>query len=111
VTHLWDIHRRWSRNTKLLVRDIPAGAKVKVRCRGRGCPKKKTRTLKVKKGTANVRPFLRKRHLRVGTKVEISITAPGMIGKFVRLKIRRKAIPRMTRYCLPPGVSKPQRCT
>lgn len=109
VTFQWSFNSRWTRNTKLVVREVPSGATVQLLCRGRGCPTK-PRTLAVKNGTASARSFLRRRHLRVGTRLDLSITAPGMIGKVLRFKVRRRAIPSMTRYCLPPGATAPQRC-
>jgi hypothetical protein len=105
VTVEWFMKARRWRNKTFLVRDVPAGATVELRCSH--C---KTRAVPVRNGRANAHRMLRNRRLRPGTRLEVRITAPGMVGKVLRFKVRRRAIPSMTRYCLPPGGSSPQRC-
>ena len=48
--------------------------------------------------------------MRPRTTIEVRITAPNMIGKVVRYRIRRGKEPLVRRLCLPPGASKPGRC-
>lgn len=43
--------------------------------------------------------------LAVGTRVEIRITAPGTIGKYVRYTMRARAIPSTRKACLAPGTN------
>ncbi len=59
---------------------------------------------------ANLGPLFKRAKLRVGAVVEVRVTAPGAIGKVVRFTMRRRAIPRTTRLCLPAGAVKPGRC-
>jgi hypothetical protein len=107
----WKAYRRWTRNLSLSVTEVPAGAAVELRCSGKrkGCPGKR-RTVPVRNGKANVHRVLRKRHLRVGAKLELRITGPGMIGKVMRFKVRSSRMPSRQKLCLQPGATKPARC-
>lgn len=89
---------KWTVLTRLKLKGVPKGAKVVVRCKGRGCPKKVT--IKA----------LNKRRLGKGTRIEIRITKPGYIGRVVRIVIRAKKAPSSTQLCLAPGATKPGRC-
>ena len=104
---------------RLLIREIPAGAAVRLSCSGkrRACPVR-SKTLAVsKRGTANGLSVLSRRArrrglvVRVGATLEIRITAPGQIGKVVRYKIVKKRFPKGKLLCLPPGTSAPVACT
>lgn len=86
---------------------IPTGAKVQVRCKGKGCPFKRKR-VKVKHHRANAVSLFKHRKLRVGMVIDISITAPHRIGALKRITIRNGA-PRLQALCLPPGSSKPRK--
>ena len=100
-----------TRITRLLVRDVPAGAAIEVRCSGprRSCPYK-TKRYRVRSATARVnllKPFA-KRTLAAATTIEVRITKPGTIGKVSRLKTRRRKLPLSSTLCLPVGVTAPQ---
>ena len=82
VDHNWTAFRRWTRNEQLAVSDIPEGAAVELRCRGKGCPPKR-RTVAVQGGKADAHRVLRGRHLRVGDVLELRITRADMIGAMV----------------------------
>jgi hypothetical protein len=94
----------------------PIGAKVVVRCRGRGCPFRRTTRNVVIKGkrarssaTVRVRR-LERRFLRSGTRVEVSVTRTGAIGKFTRFTIRKRRPPARSDLCLVPGAPAPVAC-
>jgi hypothetical protein len=94
----------------LLVRDVPAGGKVQLRCSGRGCPFR-TRAAKVTKGSANLAKLL-KRRLRAKAIIEVRVTAPDFIGTATRFTMRdRGRAPKKATLCLAPGATKPGRCT
>jgi DNA-binding beta-propeller fold protein YncE len=100
-----------TRVTRLLVRDVPAGSAIEVRCRGprRSCPYK-TKRYRVRSATARVnllRPFA-KRTLAAATTIEVRITKPGTIGKVSRITTRRRKLPLSRTLCLPVGVTAPQ---
>jgi PKD domain len=91
-----------------LVVNAPDGARVEIRCRGRGCPFRKL----VRRGgsrSVRVRRFAR-RLLRPGAVVQVWITRPGEIGKYTRLRIRRGQRPTRVDRCLMPGSMRPSRC-
>ena len=109
VSARWRVKRRFTVLTRLRVRGAPAGAKLAVRCDGRGCPGIRRR-VKLVDGGASLSGRFAGRRLRPGTVVELRITAPGRIGRVERLVVRRRKDPRRTVLCLPPGGAKPQRC-
>ena len=98
---------------QLVVR-APAGARIRVRCRGRSCPFRsfgmkadvEARAARI----VRIRRF-RRHLLRPGTVIEIRVTKRGEIGKFTRFLIRRGKPPKRTDRCLPPGAKRPLRCT
>jgi hypothetical protein len=97
---------------ELVVR-APAGARVRIRCRGRGCPFRSFG----QKADAQVRSarILRihrfgKHLLRPGTVIEIRVTKRGEVGKYTRFLIRRGRPPKRTDLCLAPGSMRPARC-
>jgi hypothetical protein len=110
VDYGWTWYRRYTISERLIVRDVPDGAAVQLRCSGKGCPRK-ARSVAVENGTANLRKLLGRRHLRPGAKVEVRVTRADMIGKVLRFTMRRHRRPALTRLCLPVGASKPARCS
>jgi hypothetical protein len=109
VSWNWSASKRWTRNISLAARNVPAGAAVELRCRGRGCPSRR-RAVAVRSARANVHRVLGRRHLRPGAVLELRVTRAGMIGKVVRFTIRRSRLPAVQTLCLPPGATSPKRC-
>jgi hypothetical protein len=107
----WTAFRRWTRNETFRVTDIPEGATVELRCRGKRkhCPGRR-KQVAVRNGKANVHRILRGRHLRVGAVLELRVTRADMIGKVVRFTVRRSKIPSKRTYCLPVGATRAVRC-
>jgi PKD repeat protein len=101
---------RGSVRISLLKVQAPPGATIHVRCRGRGCaPKRSDVRVKAARGPVRVRSF-EGRSLRTGTVVEVFVTAPHRIGKYVKFQVRRGAAPARTDLCLTPGRAKPTAC-
>jgi Putative metal-binding motif len=94
---------------RLRVADAPPGARVRVRCLGKRCRFGRREATVDAKGAVNLLPRIRRR-LRPRTTLEVTVTAPNMIGKVVRYKMRRGKEPLVRRLCLPPGAAKPGRC-
>jgi hypothetical protein len=67
---------------------LPAGATVKVSCKGKGCAFKK-KTLRPKKSSATLTKLFKNRKLSAGTVIEMRITAAGYAPKTFRYKTRR----------------------
>jgi hypothetical protein len=96
----------------LRVAQLPAGAKVTVRCKGHGCPIKFA-TRVAKAGTRGVTPveFPRfERGLRFGVVLEIMVSKPGEIGKYTRFVVRRGKLPERVDMCLNPAGALPFVC-
>ena len=94
---------------RLRVDEAPLGARVLVRCLGKRCRFGRREAIVNAKGSVNLLPRVRRR-LRPHTTLEVAVTAPNMIGKVRRYRIRRGKEPLVRRLCLPPGASKPGRC-
>ena len=92
----------------LAIRSGPSGARVSVRCRGRGCPKGAYRGKLNRRGALRLKRF--QRIYGPGTTIEIRITKRGAIGKFTRLSVRRRSVPSRRDGCLMPGARKVSRC-
>jgi hypothetical protein len=106
--------------------DVPVGARVRLLCRGSGCPRV-TRTLQVsvhpacRTGRCNARgrrpgtstidltPLLRGRHLRPATVLTVAMTARNAIGKAFVFTIRSGRDPKVVIGCLAPGSVVPGR--
>ena len=96
----------------LKVQQLPAGARITVRCRGPGCPIKSVRRVATpnKRGVAPIE-FRRLEHtLRFGVTVEILISKPGEIGKYTRFTVRRGRLPERVDMCLDPARPRPLVC-
>ena len=96
----------------LRVQQIPAGARVTVRCRGRRCPLKSASRVAVSRAleasSLEFRAF--ERSLHFGVTLEILVSKPGEIGKYTRFELRRGKLPTRVDMCLDPAGIKPLRC-
>ncbi len=105
------ISRVTARGTRIreLVVEAPAASKVKVRCRGRGCPLRRlTRTAQAS-NVVQIRR-LKRSTLRPGAKVKVWVTRPDAVGKYTRFRIRRGLPPARADRCLTPGAARPVKC-
>jgi hypothetical protein len=103
-------------NLSLLTVQAPVGARVKVTCRGRGCPARSESRLAAsssKKRTAStvVIGFRRfQGRLAAGAVLEIRIFKQGRIGKYTRFVIRRGKLPVRIDTCVGPAGLNPIAC-
>jgi hypothetical protein len=88
----------------------PRGARIAVRCRGGGCPRRVLRRVVPAKGPRLVRVRVLRHTLRPGARVEIRVTKPGFTGKYTRFLVRSHGAPRRSDRCLPPGATTPKEC-
>ena len=105
-----DVRARGTRIKEIIVR-VPTGARVRIKCRGGGCPRpaaKRTGGARIAR-TLHVRRFAH-RVLRPGAVLQIRVTKAGTIGKYTRLRIRRGRPPSRIDRCLVPGGKRPVRC-
>jgi PKD repeat protein len=97
--------KKGARITVLTVRG-PVCARVNVRCRGRGCPRKQSTYI----GHRRLRLRRFERAYRAGAVMTIRVSKGSAIGKFTQFKIRKGAAPARKDLCLRPGSSKGSRC-
>jgi hypothetical protein len=96
--------RSGARITLLTVR-APRGARIAVRCLGRGCPARRWA------GIASLTRIARfQGSYRSGTRLVVTVTKRGWIGKHTTIAFRRGAAPTRRDRCLMPGARKPVRC-
>ena len=105
----WETSHRRVLLKRLRVVDAVQGSRVEVTCSGARCPFKRRSASVDAKGNANLRKFFKHR-LRPAITIDVRLTYPNTIGRVGRFPIKRVDVPDMQRLCLPPGVTKPQRC-
>jgi F420-dependent oxidoreductase-like protein len=110
IVNKWLAFKRYTVAVILAVRDVPVGAVVEIRCKGRGCPSGVRRKKSTGGKEMNFLPAYKGRRLAVGATVEVRIVLAGRIGKVVTYRMRASRKPRVTIRCLPPGGTKPQAC-
>jgi RTX calcium-binding nonapeptide repeat (4 copies) len=79
----WDVHARYTKVTRLVVEDVPAGGTVTAN----GAP------ARVTGAKASLTKRFKGRRLKPGKAIEIRVTAPGMTPRTVRFTIRAKRLP------------------
>jgi PKD repeat protein len=84
------------------------GATVKVRCSGKGCPRRRAVSTRASKGLVRLRWL--ERRLRPGTHLFVAITYPNKIGRYERILLRRNKRPLRRMQCLWPGEPKARAC-
>jgi PKD repeat protein len=84
------------------------GTTVKVRCKGRGCPRKTAVSTRDRAALVRVRWL--ERRLPAGTRLYVAITRPGFIGRYERILLRRKKEPLRRMLCVWPDDPKPRKC-
>ena len=93
---------------RLLEVFAPPGATITVRCRGRSCPYR-MRSTPVTRIRTTFKGF-RRRRLAAGALVEVTVTAPGKIGKYAAFLIRRGKVPARVDLCMQHGALAPTLC-
>jgi len=95
-----------ARVTLLVVRSR-RGTVISAGCRGTGCPVRRvTRTA----SSSRTRLPAFERVLRAGTRLDITVTRAGYIGKWTTIIIRRGHAPWRADRCVKPGQSRPSAC-
>jgi hypothetical protein len=97
---------KFTKVQRLLVR-APKDSMITVRCLGKKCPKRMT---KQSKGSKKLRFKKLERRFRPKTKLIVSVTKNGFIGKQTRWTMRRRKAPLRQDLCLVPGAKKATPC-
>jgi Ca2+-binding RTX toxin-like protein len=92
VDDRWLVYARYTKVARLVVRDVPAGARVTLRCRGKGCGFR-SKTAAARRGRASLTKLFKGRRLKPGAVAEVRVTAPGKIGSVVRFTVRARKLP------------------
>jgi hypothetical protein len=109
VRMLAAVGQRGTTIRELLVK-VPAGARARIRCLGRGCPfRSMVKKPQTRERILRIHRF-RKQRLRPGAAVEIRVTKRGDVGKYTRFLIRKGRPPARTDRCLPPGAKRAVSC-
>ncbi len=87
----------------------PGGARVRVVCSGRSCPKRGTLVKRARKATI-LRFIGIERHLRVGTVIEVFVNRKSRMGKYTRIEIKRNAAPARQDLCVVSMRRSPSSC-
>jgi len=88
----------------------PRGAHLRVRCRGRGCGRKRHILVVAKSKGKTMRVRSIERHLFPGARLEVYVTQPGLIGKYTRFFVARRGAPHRRDRCVQPGAVAPSVC-
>jgi hypothetical protein len=91
----WKVTGRSTTVKKLLLEQIPAGAKVRVSCSGSGCPFK-SKKAKVSKGRADLTGLFGEHELHPGDLIKLRIEA-GTATQLIEIKIRAGKTPKIVR--------------
>ena len=95
LAHTARVRKAGTRFKSLALRGVPAGATVRVACKGGSCPRKSLTIASPAGGVVKLEPFQRKR-LRAGTQLTIAVTKAGMTADVIVLKVRAGRPPRVT---------------
>jgi len=109
----WKVFARYTKLTSLKVKGAPAGAKVRVSCKGgrkQGCSFRKKSVRANAKGAVSLTKRFKGARLKPGAIVEVRISVPAAVAKVLRIRIRAKQAPKRTTLCLRPGAKKPGGC-
>jgi hypothetical protein len=107
----WKNFPSFTRFTVLAVKRSPAGVKVKLTCKGGGCPfRSKQRTIRKATTQFNLVSLLRRAKLRRGARLELRVTRAGHVGGVTTWTIRAPADPKRSDRCLVPGKTSQSRC-
>jgi WD40 repeat protein len=99
---------KFTKLVNLSAKNLQAGSTVLVTCKTKkkkqqkkGCPYKSKRfTTSGARESLNLRKPFKKKKVPVGTKIAITITAPGFLGKRITYTIRARKLPKSRVQCL-----------
>lgn len=130
MTWRFAVSARYTLVESLIIKGVPAGAKVELKCSGKHCPIKSSTTTvshractnKAKKrrcrsgrtshsGTISLTGRVSRRHFRVGARLIVSTVEPGAVGKQYTFRFRPARAPAIGIAFLSPGTTRPcRRC-
>lgn len=108
ITYLFFSH--YTKLTALDITKAKKGSKVKITCKGHGCPFK-SKTIKVKKSASKLKllKYVKTAKFAQNSKLTLALTSSGQVGRIVTLKFRNNHAPKRTTQCQLPNKKKPQK--
>ena len=113
VSYNWSVKRTRHTFTRLVVRNLPVGSTVTLRCTGKRCPLKSLTIKRSRKSTMNVLNAKalsgknkKRTRFRSGQSVDVRIAAPGMNTKMLRFVLRTGVVAKHRSYCVPLGAKR-----
>jgi hypothetical protein len=108
VTPSWRVRGKVIRLLRLKLAGLPSGATAELRCKGKRCPLRRTKTFKARAGRINlVKPLDRDQlRFKAGQRVELWVLAPNRIGLVVRWALKRGSKPQPQLLCVPLGAAR-----
>jgi hypothetical protein len=108
VTPTWRVRGKVIRLLRLKLSGLPSGATAELRCKGKRCPLRRTKTFKARAGRINLVKPLDPDQLRfkAGQRVELWVLAPNRIGLVVRWTLKRGSTPQPQLLCVPLGAAR-----
>jgi hypothetical protein len=108
----WKFNAKYTVITSLRLNGLQGGERAVVTCktRKRGCTSTKRIFGGLDKGSRKLDGLFRKRHLKAGARITVSITKSATIGSSAVVKIRKGRDPKVVRRCLMPGSTSPRAC-
>lgn len=104
--------RRHTAVRTLAVRRARGASRIRISCKGRGCPfSVRRRTVARTVRSYSLTALVRRARLRPRAVLEVRVTKPGTVGIVARFEVRAGASPRTTILCLAPGARRPARCS
>ena len=99
------------RLVKLLLADVAAGDRIVVRCAGKGCPfKKRTLTGSAGHPSVSLVKLLKKRYLRVGATVTVTVAHDNLHTRVFRLKVGKGPTVALKKSCVLVGQTSESAC-
>ncbi|HTN25280.1 MAG TPA: MopE-related protein, partial [Solirubrobacteraceae bacterium] len=108
-TFRWDFRPTLTRTRVALleVRKVPAGAVIEVRCRSPRSPRcvfaDRTRSVPTRRAAVSIRGYFGDRPISRGSVIEVRVSAPRSIGRFISFTMQRGKQPTQRRGCLAPN--------
>jgi hypothetical protein len=91
----WKLGEAGTAVRRLILTRLPSGAKLRVRCRGAGCPFSQKR-LGSSRGQAKLTRLFAKSVLKPGALIELRIDVPGMTPEVIQIKMRSGRKPKIS---------------
>jgi hypothetical protein len=104
----WRVRGKRIKLERMRLTRMPAGAEAELRCKGKRCPIRRTRSFTPgKRGAIDVvKPLdIDQRRFRAGQRLDLRISAPGHVGQVLRFNLERGEEPKALPRCMPIGAA------